>query len=194
MVTCLQMEENQGCQPSEPGLKEILERLQHLQEGWSQAEEQVWLGSLHRTHARLLTAHGLSKSLPMPGSECSRCAVHLTESTVELWCAIVQLLQLVRSLHEDASRQGQALEADSLAEILVQKGHTVTVRTALGGGGGCECLRNLRHVFLSVRIQVREQALLSSRLVFPVGGLLRELLVHYRDLKIKLRPLSSVNL
>ena len=76
----------------------------------------------------------------------------------------VQLLQLVRRLHEDASRQGRALEADDLAETLVQKGHTVTVRTALGGGGGCECLRNLRHVFLSVRIQVREQAYLSVRL------------------------------
>ena len=75
----------------------------------------------------------------------------------------LQLLQLVRRLHEDASRRGQALEADDLAEILVQKGHTVTVRTALGGGGGCECLRNLRHVFLSVRIQVREQAPLSHQ-------------------------------
>ena len=63
-------------------------------------------------------------------------------------------MQLVMRLSEDASRRGQDLEADSLAEMLVQKGHTVTVRTALGGGGGCECLRNLRHVFLSVRIQV----------------------------------------
>lgn len=66
----------------------------------------------------------------------------------------VQLIQLVRKLYEDGARHGQALEADSLAEVLVQRGHTVTVRTALGGGGGCECLRNLRHVFLSVRIQV----------------------------------------
>lgn len=63
-------------------------------------------------------------------------------------------MQLVMRLSEDAVRRSQDLEADSLAEMLVQKGHTVTVRTALGGGGGCECLRNLRHVFLSVRIQV----------------------------------------
>ena len=70
----------------------------------------------------------------------------------------LQLMQLVVRLSEDADRRGQDLEADSLAELLVQKGHTVTVRTALGGGGGCECLRNLRHVFLSVRIQVSPAA------------------------------------
>ena len=45
-MTRLQMDENQGCPPSEPGLKETMERLQHLQEGWSRAEEQVWLCSL----------------------------------------------------------------------------------------------------------------------------------------------------
>lgn len=67
----------------------------------------------------------------------------------------LQLVQVVMTQHEDASRRGQDLKADSLAEVLVQKGHTVTVRTALGGGGGCECLRNLRHVFLSVRTQVQ---------------------------------------
>ena len=67
-------------------------------------------------------------------------------------------MQLVGKLYEDAARRGEALEADSLAEVLVEGGHTVTVRTALGGGGGCECLRNLRHVFLSVRIQVLQPA------------------------------------
>ena len=45
----------------------------------------------------------------------------------------LQLMQLVVRLSEDADRRGQDLEADSLAELLVQKGHTVTVRTALGG-------------------------------------------------------------
>ena len=47
------------------------------------------------------------------------------------------------------------MEADELAERLLARGHTVTVRTALGGGGGGECLRNLRHVFLSVGVQAR---------------------------------------
>lgn len=84
----------------------------------------------------------------------------------------VQLLQLVRRLHEDASRRSQTLAADDLAETLVQKGHTVTVRTALGGGGGCECLRNLRHVFLSVRIQVSGEASLAPRMVHHVRYLL----------------------
>ena len=93
----------------------------------------------------------------------------------------VQLLRLVRRLQEDASRQGRALEADDLAEILVQKGHTVTVRTALGGGGGCECLRNLRHVFLSVRIQVSQQAQLSPRQWSAGGSVTQD-----SDLEIKL--------
>ena len=87
--------------------------------------------------------------------------------------------------------EGQALEADDLAEILVQKGHTVTVRTALGGGGGCECLRNLRHVFLSVRIQVKGAGPASIKASMFVcrwyaGGMFS---VHDRSLKIELCPL-----
>lgn len=56
------MEESQGCPSLEPGLKEVLERLQHLQEGWSRAEEQVWLCSLYCTHVGLQTAQGLQET------------------------------------------------------------------------------------------------------------------------------------
>ena len=159
------MEENQGCQTSEPGLKEILERLQHLQEGWSRAEQQVWLCPLHSANARPLTVQGFSRRpAHVRQGRQQLCNTSHWNDCRALLCP-VQLLQLVRRLHEDASRRSQTLEADNLAEILVQKGHTVTVRTALGGGGGCECLRNLRHVFLSVRIQVSEEASLSPSLV-----------------------------
>ena len=37
----VQMEENQGCQPAEPGLKEVFERLNSLLQGWSRPEKQV---------------------------------------------------------------------------------------------------------------------------------------------------------
>ena len=53
---------------------------------------------------------------------------------------------------EEAAAAGRPLEADSLAERLRCLGHSVTVRTALGGGGGGECLRNLRHTFLSCAV------------------------------------------
>ena len=37
----MQMEENQGSQPAEPGLQEVLERLGNLLQGWSRPEKQV---------------------------------------------------------------------------------------------------------------------------------------------------------
>lgn len=37
----VQMDENQGSQPSEAGVEEILERLQQLLQGWSRPEKQV---------------------------------------------------------------------------------------------------------------------------------------------------------
>jgi hypothetical protein len=70
-------------------------------------------------------------------------------------------MQQVACVYEGESACGEAPEASALAERLVQQGYSVTVRTALGGGGGCECLRNLRHVFICVRLQV---CLLSSTL------------------------------
>jgi len=63
-------------------------------------------------------------------------------------------MQQVAAVYESESATGKGLEANLLAECLVRHGYSVTVRTALGGGGGCECLRNLRHVFIYVRMQV----------------------------------------
>lgn len=36
--------------------------------------------------------------------------------------------------------------------LVLQQGYDVRIRTALGGGGGGECLRNLRHQFLTLNM------------------------------------------
>ena len=70
-------------------------------------------------------------------------------------------MQQVAAVYEGEAANGKAPEADAMAERLVQLGYSVTVRTALGGGGGCECLRNLRHVFICVRMPVCTAASLN---------------------------------
>jgi hypothetical protein len=76
------------------------------------------------------------------------------EDEIVLCVTLLQLMEQVEAAYRKEAAEGRQLEAEQLAEQLVQGGHSVTVRTALGGGGGCECLRNLRHVFLSVQMQV----------------------------------------
>ena len=56
-----------------------------------------------------------------------------------------------RLLSENGTQQG--LDIYEVAEGLRKLGHAVTLRSALGGGGGNECLRNLRHSFLTCRMQ-----------------------------------------
>ena len=87
----------------------------------------------------------------MARAECSSCSAQLMRQVAAIY-------ERGRAHHagaaEDGSAAAGAMEADEVAEALLGLGHSVTVRTALGGGGGGECLRNLRHVFLSVRLQV----------------------------------------
>ena len=64
----------------------------------------------------------------------------------------MQLVQ--RLLIESGERQG--LDVFEVAEGLRRLGHAVTIRSALGGGGGNECLRNLRHRFLTCCMQGRD--------------------------------------
>lgn len=67
------------------------------------------------------------------------------------WLLLLQLashMQLVQRLLSDSSNR-QGLDIFEVAEGLRKLGHAVTIRSALGGGGGNECLRNLRHRFLT---------------------------------------------
>lgn len=60
-----------------------------------------------------------------------------------------QLALTVRLARESAFHKGETLDVHQLAERLQRVGYAVKVRTALGGGWGGECLRNLRHTFLT---------------------------------------------
>jgi hypothetical protein len=59
----------------------------------------------------------------------------------------------VRFAREEAARHGVSLTVPGLAGTLRRLGYGVKILTALGGGGGGACLRNLRHSFLTVELQ-----------------------------------------
>jgi uncharacterized protein (TIGR01615 family) len=63
-----------------------------------------------------------------------------------------QLGLAVNAAYEKAAAGGRQLGIDELADTLRGQGHDVRIRTALGGGGGGECLRNLRHQFLTLNM------------------------------------------
>ncbi len=69
-----------------------------------------------------------------------------------LSAASAQLGAAVNSAYETAAARGKRLSIDDLAEKLRGRGYDVRIRTALGGGGGGECLRNLRHHFLTLNM------------------------------------------
>lgn len=64
-----------------------------------------------------------------------------------------QLRRVVARARDTADRQRRVLEAPEVAEKLAQLGCGIKIRTALGGGWGGECLRNLRHTFLNCSLQ-----------------------------------------
>lgn len=53
-----------------------------------------------------------------------------------------------QKLMDDVQKHGLT-DPISAASVLTGLGYNVAVRTALGGGGGADCLRNLRHSFVS---------------------------------------------
>lgn len=70
---------------------------------------------------------------------------------------LLQLVRAVATAYADAAADGRELPAPRLADRLRRGGYGVRVRTALGGAGAGgsidgECLRNLRHSFLSVTL------------------------------------------
>lgn len=76
----------------------------------------------------------------------------LTEPRSEEECQLASHMQLVQRLLSDNGER-QSLDIFEVADGLRKLGHAVTIRSALGGGGGNECLRNLRHRFLTCRGQ-----------------------------------------
>ena len=60
-----------------------------------------------------------------------------------------QLQQQVRKACAEAASEGIKLDAHRLAEKMELPGYSFRVRTALGGGWGGDCLRQLRHFFLT---------------------------------------------
>lgn len=59
----------------------------------------------------------------------------------------------VRIARDEANKRGhEHLSVPKLADTLRKLGYPVKIRTALGGGWGGACLRNLRHSFLAVTI------------------------------------------
>lgn len=53
---------------------------------------------------------------------------------------------------EAAALRGKAPTIEQLADSLRSQNYDVRIRTALGGGGNQECLRNLRHHFLTLTL------------------------------------------
>lgn len=64
-----------------------------------------------------------------------------------------QLGHAVNAAFEAAELSGKAPSVDQLADSLRARGYDVRIRTALGGGATQECLRNLRHNFLTVNLE-----------------------------------------
>lgn len=65
----------------------------------------------------------------------------------------VQLRNDVEAALEELPPGNRSLSSyQTLASKLTRLGYHVHIRTALGGGDGYECLRNLRHIFLCVEV------------------------------------------
>mmetsp|Transcript_12857 Transcript_12857/g.38837 ORF Transcript_12857/g.38837 Transcript_12857/m.38837 type:complete len:669 (+) Transcript_12857:273-2279(+) len=63
-----------------------------------------------------------------------------------------QLGLAVNAAFEAAALRGKAPTIEQLADSLRSQNYDVRIRTALGGGGNQECLRNLRHHFLTLTL------------------------------------------
>lgn len=74
--------------------------------------------------------------------------LRVREMTRPASTAELRLAMDVETVLEDAPYSTQSPDTDLLARRLTRMGYTVHIRTALGGGDGGDCLRNLRHTFL----------------------------------------------
>lgn len=81
--------------------------------------------------------------------------VQKLQSLLEPWSEAEYMVLLhVRIAREEALKRGEPhLTVVELADTLRRLGYRVKLRTALGGGWGGACLRNLRHSFLAVTVE-----------------------------------------
>jgi uncharacterized protein (TIGR01615 family) len=75
----------------------------------------------------------------------------LTDTWNQAEAHLVSHMRLVQNLLDGEGMR--SLDALEVAEGLRRLGHSVVIRTALGGGWGGDCLRNLRHTFLWCSVQ-----------------------------------------
>lgn len=123
------------------GAPTVAAHIRSLTEPRSQEECQV-----NRHHAFVFAVPAVLVCL------CFRYSLNVTNDMLLQLASHMQLVQ--RLLIESGERQG--LDVFEVAEGLRRLGHAVTIRSALGGGGGNECLRNLRHRFLTCRMQGKD--------------------------------------
>jgi hypothetical protein len=75
-----------------------------------------------------------------------------------MFITICRLRRDVEAALQQHKSSGQPIDdVQWIATFLGQKGYQVAIRTALGGGEGFECLKNLRHVFLTVTASSRAE-------------------------------------
>lgn len=91
----------------------------------------------------------IHQDLPAEGD-----VVQEIQSLSEPWDEGEFMLRLhVHIAAEEAAKRGlEHLAVPDLADTLRKLGYAVKIRTALGGGWGGACLRNLRHSFLAVTV------------------------------------------
>ncbi len=71
---------------------------------------------------------------------------------IEYLIPLPQLGLAVNAAFEAAALRSKAPTIEQLADSLRSQNYDVRIRTALGGGGNQECLRNLRHRFLTLNV------------------------------------------
>jgi uncharacterized protein (TIGR01615 family) len=99
-----------------------------------------------------------NNSQPYHSTEGMTDVIHRLRSVQEPKSEIEYMLLLhVRIAHEEALKRGNTpLTIPELADTLRRLGYKVKLLTALGGGWGGACLRNLRHSFLIISVQAKD--------------------------------------
>lgn len=123
----------------------ILTNFRTLAAPWSKTETEVGVPVACRPLSLLSSGRALVMFGCKPGS-CLLVGLPFVQAHLHTVPFVLQLLAEWVAMQDAQHDNSQALSA--LAKRLRSQGYPVSVRTALGGGWGGECLRNLRHSFL----------------------------------------------